>query len=113
MPYCISKGKKYSKASARSVKGFDIIEFIRTAQEFLVDAGGHPMAAGFTIETIKLPLLQKALEDKAELMLNKDLLPRNLRISKSLFSINSALSSKAFCNKGSFIVSIVNPAAIG
>src|SRR3989344_5319574 len=80
----ISKGKKYSKASARSVKGFDIIEFIRTAQEFLVDAGGHPMAAGFTIETIKLPLLQKALEDKAELMLNKDLLTRNLRIDSEL-----------------------------
>src|SRR3989338_9221921 len=80
----ISKGKKYSKASARSVKGFDIIEFIRTAQEFLVDAGGHPMAAGFTIETIKLPLLQKALDDKAELMLNKDLLTRNLRIDSEL-----------------------------
>ncbi|MDZ4227673.1 MAG: single-stranded-DNA-specific exonuclease RecJ [Candidatus Levybacteria bacterium] len=80
----ISKGKKFSKASARSVRGFDMIEFIRTASEFLVDAGGHPMAAGFTVETTKLLKLQKILENKAELILNKDLLTRNLRIDCEL-----------------------------
>src|SRR3989344_2912910 len=47
----LSIGEKYSKASARSIKGFNIIEFIRTASDLLVDAGGHPMAAGFTVET--------------------------------------------------------------
>ena len=61
----VSKGEKYSKASARSVHGFNIIEFIRSAQEFLVDAGGHPMAAGFTVETEKLVILQKKLEELA------------------------------------------------
>jgi single-stranded-DNA-specific exonuclease len=76
----ISKGEKFSKASARSISGFNMIDFIRSAQEFLVDAGGHPMAAGFTVETKKLPLLQKALEDKAQLLLSKDLLTRNLKI---------------------------------
>ncbi|MDP2585503.1 MAG: DHHA1 domain-containing protein, partial [Candidatus Levybacteria bacterium] len=80
----ISKGKKFSKASARSVRGFDMIELIRTASEFLVDAGGHPMAAGFTVETAKLLKLQKILENKAELILNKDLLTRNLRIDCEL-----------------------------
>jgi single-stranded-DNA-specific exonuclease len=80
----VSIGKKFSKASARSVKGFDVIEFIRTASELLIDAGGHPMAAGFTVETIKLPLLQKTLEDKAELLLGKDLLTRNLKIDCEL-----------------------------
>jgi single-stranded-DNA-specific exonuclease len=88
----VSIGKKFSKASARSVKGFDMIEFIRTASELLVDAGGHPMAAGFTVETIKLPLLQKALEGRAELLLNKDLLTRSLKIDcelpLSLININ-------------------------
>jgi len=86
----VSKGEKFSKASARSISGFNMIEFIRTASEFLVDAGGHPMAAGFTVETAKLPLLQKALESKAELLLNKDLLTRSLRIDceLSLSSIN-------------------------
>jgi len=80
----ISKGKKFSKASARSIKGFDMIQFIRTASEFLVDAGGHPMAAGFTVETAKLPLLQKALESRAESLLNKELLTRSLRIDCEL-----------------------------
>jgi len=76
----VSKGEKFSKASARSISGFNMIEFIRSAQEFLVDAGGHPMAAGFTVETAKLPLLQKALETKAATLLNKDLLARSLRV---------------------------------
>ncbi len=80
----VSIGKKFSKASARSVSGFNIIEFIRSASEFLVDAGGHPMAAGFTVETIKLLKLQKALERKAELMLNEDLLTRSLKIDCEL-----------------------------
>ena len=80
----ISKGEKFSKASARSIKGFNMIEFIRSAQEFLLDAGGHPMAAGFTVETAKLPLLQKVLEKKAELLLNKDLLTRSLKIDCEL-----------------------------
>jgi single-stranded-DNA-specific exonuclease len=76
----VSKGEKFSKASARSIKGFDMIEFIRSASEFLIDAGGHPMAAGFTVETTKLLKLQKVLEDKAELLLNKDLLTRSLKV---------------------------------
>ncbi|MBI2614040.1 MAG: single-stranded-DNA-specific exonuclease RecJ [Candidatus Levybacteria bacterium] len=80
----VSIGEKFSKASARSVHGFNIIEFIRGASELLIDAGGHPMAAGFTVETAKLLKLQKALEDKAELALSKDLLTRSLRIDCEL-----------------------------
>ena len=76
----VSKGEKFSKASARSISGFNMIEFIRSASEFLVDAGGHPMAAGFTVETAKLPQLQKVLEEKAGSLLNADILTRSLRI---------------------------------
>ncbi|MEK7517186.1 MAG: single-stranded-DNA-specific exonuclease RecJ [Patescibacteria group bacterium] len=80
----VSIGEKYSKASARSVTGFNIIEFIRGASELLVDAGGHPMAAGFTVETAKLTLLQKTLEDKALKLLDEDKLTRGLRIDCEL-----------------------------
>ena len=76
----VSIGEKFSKASARSISGFNIIEFIREHSSFLVDAGGHPMAAGFTVETTKLLQLQKILEDRAELVLNKDLLIPRLKI---------------------------------
>ena len=80
----VSVGEKYSKASARSVNGFNIIEFIRSASEMLIDAGGHPMAAGFTVETSKLSILQKVLEEKAEAILDKEKLTRTLRIDCEL-----------------------------
>ncbi len=89
----VSIGEKFSKASARSIRGFNIIEFIREHASLLVDAGGHPMAAGFTVETTKLIKLQKALENRAELVLNEDLLTRSLRIDceLSLDLIDSSL----------------------
>ena len=80
----VSIGEKYSKASARSIGGFNIIEFIREHSSYLVDAGGHPMAAGFTVETTKLTELQKKLEDRAEFVLNKDLLIRSIKIDCEL-----------------------------
>lgn len=80
----ISKGEKYSKASARSVSGFNVIEFLRRASDLLVDVGGHPMAAGFTVETDKIELLQKTLEDLAETMLHDDTLVRTLRVDCEL-----------------------------
>lgn len=76
----LSVGKEFSKASARSVSGFNIIEFIREASEFLVDAGGHPMAAGFTVKTADLKLLEEKLEELAEKLISKDHLVRKLKI---------------------------------
>lgn len=76
----ISKGKVYSKASVRSVKGFNIIEFLRQASDLLVDVGGHPMAAGFTVETQKLDLLEEKLYKLAAKLLKKDHLERVLNI---------------------------------
>ncbi len=80
----ISKGEKYSKASARSILGFNIVEFLREASDLLVDVGGHPMAAGFTVETQNLEKLEKFLYDKASKLLNKDNLERKLNIDLSL-----------------------------
>ncbi len=50
----ISRGKLISKASARTVNGLDIIKTIRNYSDLLIDVGGHPKAAGFTIETKKI-----------------------------------------------------------
>lgn len=80
----LSKGKKTSKASARSIHGFNIINFIRNASDLLTSVGGHPMAAGFTIETEKIEELQKVLEDLAEKTLHDDLLKRIMRIDMEL-----------------------------
>ncbi|MDO8657520.1 MAG: single-stranded-DNA-specific exonuclease RecJ [Candidatus Levybacteria bacterium] len=76
----VSIGEKYSKASARSVHGFNIIEFIRGSSELLIDCGGHPMAAGFTVETEKLEILQTVFEKRAIELLNDEMLKRVLKI---------------------------------
>lgn len=57
----IATGEKISKASARSVKGIDIIAVIRKFEDILIDVGGHPQAAGFTVETSKIGLLESRL----------------------------------------------------
>lgn len=80
----ISKGNTHSKASVRSIEGFNIIEFLRSKSEFFVNVGGHPMAAGFTIETSRLTQFQSELENAAESILENDLLTRQLKIDLEL-----------------------------
>jgi len=76
----LSMGATVSKASVRSVSGFNIIEFLRLHTEHFVNVGGHPMAAGFTIETIKIAALKEALEEKAEELLTQEVLTRTLKV---------------------------------
>lgn len=84
----VSKGEIQSKGSARSISGFNIIEFLRQAEEFMVDAGGHPMAAGFTTETVNLEALQEKLEKLAEEVLTEDHFVRVLKIDMEIpFSV--------------------------
>lgn len=80
----ISKGKLISKASARSVRGFNIIEFIRESSEYLINAGGHPGAAGFSFETKNLAKLQKKLEELAQKVIDDSLLIKKRRVDFEL-----------------------------
>lgn len=80
----VSKGEVFSKASARSVNGFNIVEAIRSCSDILVDVGGHPMAAGFTVETKNLTVLRERLEKLAEDELNEEKLTRMLKIDTEI-----------------------------
>ncbi|MBI3385024.1 single-stranded-DNA-specific exonuclease RecJ [Candidatus Gottesmanbacteria bacterium] len=80
----VSKGRVFSKASARSISGFNIVEAIRTQTDLLIDVGGHPMAAGFTIETEKLEILEQRLTEFAEKNISEELLKRQLIIDGKL-----------------------------
>ncbi len=80
----VSKGDEFSKASARSISGFNIVEAIRSCSDILVDVGGHPAAAGFTVETKNLVVLQERLEEIAEGELNEDKLTRTLKIDTEI-----------------------------
>lgn len=70
----ISRGETFSKGSARSIPGFNIVEAIRSSSEFLVDAGGHPMAAGFTIHTKHIEAFATKINSYAAQKLTDDLL---------------------------------------
>lgn len=76
----VSEGKTYSKGSARSINGFNIIEAIRTSENLLVDCGGHPMAAGFTIETIRLAEIKSRLLETVQKEITPQQLKKTLKI---------------------------------
>lgn len=103
----ISEGKEISKGSARSVSGFNIIKFLRLAEDLLIDVGGHPGAAGFTIETKKIPEFKKLLEKLADKQIEDKLLIKKVRVdcelpieyvNKSLFDKLQALAPFGFGN---------------
>ena len=103
----ISQGEEFCKGSARSIHGFNIIEFIRSFSDYLIDAGGHPMAAGFTIKLKDLKKLKSEMERKAEAEIKPSLLTESVKIdcelpiefiSEELFSKISELSPFGYGN---------------
>ena len=61
----LAKGTEESRASARSVAGFDIVAAIRKEKDLLVRHGGHRAAAGFTVRNEHLDLLRDRLINTA------------------------------------------------
>ena len=89
----IWRGDGYSKGSARSVSGCNIIELIRKAKDLLVDLGGHPMAAGFTIETKNIEKFIRQMKKIAEKRIKPKLLIPQLKID---FEIDFSLINENF-----------------
>ena len=79
-----SKKDKVSKASARSVSGFNIIENIRKLSDLYLEGGGHPMAAGFSIETKNIELFAKKINEISESLLTDEILERKLKIDMEI-----------------------------
>jgi len=76
----VAKRKKHSKGSARSIRGFNIIEALREFEDDFVGLGGHPRAAGFTVETEKLPEIKQKMENLAMEQIPDELLSPVLEI---------------------------------
>lgn len=57
----ISQGSRVSRASCRSVEGFDMTECLSAHSDLLLRYGGHKMAAGFSLETERLEELRERL----------------------------------------------------
>lgn len=72
--------KEIVKASARSVSGFNIIEAIRGAEEFIIEGGGHEGAAGFTIKEVNIEPFIQRLQKVAGPLLTTEVLSKKLKI---------------------------------
>jgi single-stranded-DNA-specific exonuclease len=80
----ISKGKTISKASARSIVGFNIIKAIRKLDNLLENGGGHPMAAGFSILTSNIDKFKKGFQKIADKLLTDEILAKKIKIDMKL-----------------------------
>lgn len=68
----ISVGETESKGSVRSIHGIDITTFLRQSNDKFLSLGGHPMAAGFSINTNQLSEVTKHLQDRANTEISPD-----------------------------------------
>lgn len=81
----VSRGDEFSKASARSISGVNIVEMIKgVGEEFFVGVGGHKMAAGFTIRTEQIKVLKEHLFTISEEMIKDADLIRKVRVDYDL-----------------------------
>lgn len=80
----ISSSESLSKGSARSVSGFHITNALSQGSKFLLNYGGHPMAAGFSIEKKKIDKFRKVMVKYAEEILSTEDLTPKLKIDTRL-----------------------------
>lgn len=75
MPTIImTRGKDMPKGSGRSIEGYNMFEELNKCKEYISKFGGHPMAAGLSVEEDNIPKLKKALNEKTTLT-DDDLIP--------------------------------------
>lgn len=58
----ISVGELVAKGSARSINGVNIVEIIRQCSDMLIDIGGHPGAAGFSLKSENIEIFKNRIE---------------------------------------------------
>ncbi len=71
----LTKTEDGLKGSARSIEEYNIFEGLNHSKDFLTRFGGHPMAAGLTLDEDKLDSFRLDLQDKAKLK-KEDLVPK-------------------------------------
>lgn len=78
----LTKSEDGVKGSARSIEEYNMFEGLLACKELLDKFGGHPMAAGLSLQEDKIDELRKDLNDKCELT-DEDL-TRKIMIDSSL-----------------------------
>ncbi len=66
-----------AKGSARSIDGFDMFQNLSKCRDILPHFGGHPMAAGMTLNANDIDKLRDRLNEQASALLSdKDMIPK-------------------------------------
>ena len=66
------RGKDSTRASARSIPGFNITSALEESEEFLIRYGGHAAAAGFSVSNERFSALLTRLTEIAEREIARD-----------------------------------------
>lgn len=82
------------KASARSLAGFNMTKFLRQVEDELINVGGHPMAAGFSVSLKNLPSVKKRLlllaKEQLQGVALEPLLEADCQLSDNLITLTVA-----------------------
>jgi len=76
----ISIDNGIAKGSCRSIDNLNIVTALKELSHLFLDLGGHPAAAGFTLEAKNVPILQK----KITKIINKKLANKDLKKKTSI-----------------------------
>lgn len=95
-----------AKGSCRSIKELDMVKTLRELSDLFVDLGGHPGAAGFTIETKNIPELKKKLTK----LINKKL---SDKILKATTFIDAEMKLSAVTIKNCQLMKKLEPFGMG
>jgi len=71
----LTKGEKMAKGSARSIEEYNIFEELCKCSDLFYKFGGHPMAAGMSLEYKNIDILRKRLNDMCKLT-DEDVIPK-------------------------------------
>lgn len=71
----LTKGEQCVKGSGRSIEAYSMFESLTECKELMIQYGGHPMAAGLSMEEENVPRLRKQLNEKCKLT-KEDLCPK-------------------------------------
>lgn len=71
----LTKAEQGVKGSGRSIESYNMYEGLDRCRELFTAFGGHPMAAGLTLQEKDIPVLRRLLNEQAELT-EKDLTPK-------------------------------------
>jgi len=74
--FIYSEGKETSTGSARSINGFNLVELIGRHQDLFIEAGGHRLAAGFSLKNENLQRLREILQEEGSNIKDVDLIPK-------------------------------------